>query len=339
MGVFALTAAPVAARLGTRRAFGLALWVVLLASVARSVAPGYPAVVAATLVFAVGQGLANALPPTVVKERLPGDTTRGTATYATGLQVGAAIAATLAVPLATVFGGWRGSLLVLALLPAIAAVSWPLLVHHVVGARDALRSPRGAPAGTAPRLRLRLAALFACMSIAYYGTIAWIAADLDDAGWSSSYAGVALGVLSAVSIGSTILYGAVGDSVGSRNGWLAAAFAAMLVGIVGVLALPAAGLLWAACFGAGNGAGFGSVMTLPLDLVGDPAGVVGLTGPMLLGGYVLAAASPPLVGLLRDVSGSFVPGFLLLAALCLLGIVQSFSSALRPRAVAALSRT
>jgi MFS transporter, CP family, cyanate transporter len=343
MGVFALTAAPLSARVGTRRAFGFALWLILAASLARSVAPGYATVVAATLLFALGQGLGNALPPMVVKERLADTTTRATATYATGLQVGAALAATFAVPLASVFGGWRGALAVLALLPGVAAVSWPLLVHHAPAAGAALRGPRGAPQGTPRRLRLRLATLFACMSFAYYGTIAWLAADLSDTGWSAGYAGVALGVLSVTSIGFTILYGAVGDRFGSRTGWWAMALGGMAVGILGVLALPAAGLFWAACFGAGNGAGFGAAMTLPLDLVADPASVVALTGPMLLGGYVLAAASPPFVGLLRDVSGSFVPGFLVLAGLCVLGIVMTFSPALRPRAVAsdaaALSRT
>jgi CP family cyanate transporter-like MFS transporter len=341
MGVFALTAAPLTARAGTRRAFGFALWVILVAALLRSAAPGFASVVAATVLLALGQGLANALPPMVVKERLPDATTRATATYATGLQVGAAISATFVVPLASAFGGWRGALAALAVLPGLAAISWPALVHHAPAAGDALRPVRGAPAGTSPGLRLRLTTLFACMSFAYYGTIAWLAADLTDAGWSSGRAGVALGVLSTVSIGSTILYGAIGDHVGSRTGWLAMALGAMGVGLVGVLALPGAGLLWAASFGFGNGAGFGAMMTLPLDLVAEPASVVALTGPMLCGGYVLAAASPPFVGLLRDTTGSFAAGFLVLAGLLLFAVVLSFSRAMRPTPAraAALSGT
>jgi MFS transporter, CP family, cyanate transporter len=333
MGVFALTAAPVASRLGTRRAFGFALCVILVASLLRSTAPGYALVVAATLLLALGQGLGNALPPVVVKERLPEATTRATATYATGLQVGAALAATFAIPLASALGGWRGSLAVLAVLPGLAALSWPLLVRGApAGAgRPALQRARGAPHGFPPRLRLRLSALFACISFTYYGTIAWLAADLTESGWSDAYAGVALGVLSVASIGSTILYGAIGDRIGTRTGWVAMSAGGMLVGILGVLAFPAAGLLWAASFGVGNGAGFGSVMTLPLDLVAEPAAVVGLTSPMLLGGYVLAAGSPPFVGLLRDATGSFVPGFLVLAGLCLCAIGLTFSQVMRPR--------
>jgi CP family cyanate transporter-like MFS transporter len=338
MGVFALTAPPLAARFGTRRAFGFALFVILAAALLRSGAPGYALVVAATLLLALGQGLGNALPPVVVKERLPEATTRGTATYATGLQIGAALGATFAVPLASGFGGWRGSLAVLALLPGVAALSWPLLVRRTPGARPTLRRTRGTSHGFPPQLRLRLSALFACISFTYYGVIAWLAAALTDAGWSSGGAGVALGVLSVASIVSTIFYGAFGDRFGARTGWLAMGCGAMLVGVLGVLVVPGAGLLWAASFGIGNGTSFGSVMTLPLDLVAEPAGVVALTSPMLFGGYVLAAASPPFVGLLRDASGSFVPGFLTLAALLVCAIGLLLSRVLRARAVAPPAR-
>jgi MFS transporter, CP family, cyanate transporter len=332
MGLFALTAAPLAGRVGTRRAFGFALWVTLVASLARSIAPGYASVVAATVVFALGLGLANALPPMVVKERLPGDTTRGTATYALGLQLGAAVAATFAVPLADAFGGWRAALAAIAVLPAVAAVSWPLLVAEMPPAGAGLRHGRGAPAGTPPRLRLRLATTFACMSMAYYGTLAWLAACLEDAGWSAAYAGVALGVLSAASIASTVLFGVMGHR-GLRPAWWAAGLAGMLVALVGVLVAPAAGLVWAASFGIGNGFGLGAAMSLPLDLVAEPASVVALTAPMLLGGYVLAAVSPPVVGLLRDMTGSFTLGFLFLAGLCAGGIALTASRSVRPAPV------
>ncbi len=74
-------------------------------------------------------------------------------------------------------------------------------------------------------------------------------------------------------------------------------------------------------------------MTLPLDLVEDPSLVVALTGTMLFGGYVVGAASPPVVGLLRDASGGFAVGFLALAGLCVAAMLIVASRALRaPRA-------
>jgi CP family cyanate transporter-like MFS transporter len=171
------------------------------------------------------------------------------------------------------------------------------------------------------------------MSCVYYGTIAWLASDLVDAGWSTAAAGVALGVLSAAGIASTMAFGALGDRVGTRTGWIAASMACLLVGLVGVTALPALGLVWAVVFGAGNGAGFGATMTLPLDLVDDPATVVAITGPMLLGGYVVGAAAPPAIGLLRDLTGGFDAGFLVLAGLAVVALALASSRVLRPHHV------
>lgn len=336
MGVFALGAGPLAARLGTRTAVGLALWIIVAGSLLRSVVPGYALVVAATVLLGVGMGLGNALPPMVVKERLPDATTRGTASYTTGVQVGAALAAALVVPMAALLGGWRGSLAALALAPAAAALAWPLLVRHIAVPKAAARrqardAPREPPPGG---LRLRLGAVLACMTWTYYGIVAWMPAALVDGGWSTAGAGVALGALAVVSIGSTIVYGVLGDRVGTRTGWIAAAMGAMGTGAVGLIVAPGLGMLWAVAFGIGNGAGFGAMMTLPLDLVEDPGRVAALTGPMLFGGYVLGAASPPVVGLLRDVTGDFTAGFLVLAGLCVLSIVLTRSRVLRARSVA-----
>lgn len=345
MGVFALAAGPLASRLGTRTAIAIAVWLILVSSLFRSFAPSYALVVAATALLGVGMGLGNTLPSMVVKERLADSATTGTATYATGIQLGAALSATLVVPLASLLGGWRGSLAALALLPAIAAVSWPLLVSHLEptklkgsNADDVRRRKRATPR-TPPSTRLRLAALLACMSCAYYGTVAWLAADLMDHGWSSAAAGAALGVLGGTSIVSTIAYGVLGDRIGSRPGWIALGMASMLIALLGVVATPGLGLLWAASFGFGNGAGFGATMTLPLDLVEDPSTVAALTGPMLFGGYVMGAASPPVVGLLRDATGGFESGFLALAGLCVAAMLIVASRALRaPRTLRQVSR-
>jgi CP family cyanate transporter-like MFS transporter len=331
MGVFALGAGPLAGRLGTRAAVGCALWTIVVGALLRSLAPSYGSVLAATVLVGVGMGLGNALPPTVVKERLPEVATRATATYTTGVQIGAALGAVLVVPLATLLGGWRPSLAALALLPAAAALSWQVLVspRPATGAL-ARRVARARPRARPPlSLRFSLAALLACMSWSYYGVVAWMSADLVDAGWTSAAAGVALGLLAAASIVSTIVFGALGDRVGSRTGWIAAAMGAMLLGIVGLVIAPGLGLLWAVAFGMGNGSGFGATMTLPLDLVDDPSAVVTLTGPMLFGGYVLGALSPPVVGLLRDLTGGFTAGFLVLAGLCILAISLARSPILR----------
>lgn len=330
MGVFALGAGPLASRFGTRTAVGVAMWLILLSSLLRSVAPSYLLVVGATAFLGAGMGLGNALPSVVVKERMADAATTATATYATGIQLGAALAASLVVPMASWLGGWRSSLAALAVFPAVAVVVWPLVVGHVEPAHGGSPGARGL-ARTPPSARLRLASLLACMSCAYYGTVAWLSADLIDHGWSSGTAGLALGVLGAVSILSTIAYGSLADRIGSRPGWVATGLGAMLLALVGVVTAPALGFVWVVAFGFGNGLAFGATMTLPLDLAGEPSVVAALTGSMLFGGYLVGAASPPVVGLLRDASGGFTIGFLALAGLCAAAILIVFSKPLRAR--------
>jgi CP family cyanate transporter-like MFS transporter len=107
-----------------------------------------------------------------------------------------------------------------------------------------------------------------------------------------------------------------GDLFGSRRFWLAAGASLQLAGIFGVIVAPAAGWVWAALIGGGIGLLFPSMMTLPLDVADHPADVGAMTGMMLGGGYTLAAAGPFVLGLLRDIAGSFVLSMWLLFGIC-----------------------
>ena len=72
--------------------------------------PGAALVLVLTLPLGVGIAVAGALLPVAVKARFAGQQAFATGVYTTGLSVGAALGAALAVPRADVFGGWRGAL-------------------------------------------------------------------------------------------------------------------------------------------------------------------------------------------------------------------------------------
>lgn len=330
MGVFALGAAPLARRVGTRTAVALALWILTAGSLLRVVAPGYLIVVATTIALSIGMGLGNALPAMVVKERAPLAAATGTAAYTAGIQIGATIAAALAVPLSVWAGGWRASLAVIALLGLGAALTWPLLVGHApqAGART---GPAGERDTRVPAVWRPLAGVLAATNCMYYGVIAWVSADLIQAGWSASAAGLALAVLSVASIISTVIYGMLGGRIGTRASWAVCSMAGLIIGLAGIVLAPGLALVWALIFGLGNGSGFAAMMTFPLDLIDDPAAVAAVAGRMLLGGYVVGAIAPPLLGLLRDMTGSYVLGFAGLIAFVLVAIPIVFGLGRRAR--------
>ena len=113
--------------------------------------------------------------------------------------------------------------------------------------------------------------------------------------------------------------------------WAAACGVSLLlsVGLLGLMLEPAWALLWVACFGFGSGA----CLILSLSFMGlrthGPAQAAALSGMAQSVGYLLAAAGPPLVGLLRDLSG----GWHLPLAVCLVLtlVIAGNERVIRPR--------
>jgi CP family cyanate transporter-like MFS transporter len=99
--------------------------------------------------------------------------------------------------------------------------------------------------------------------------------------------------------------------------------------VLGVVLVPGAGWLWAALIGMAIGPLFPLTMTLPLDAAERPAEVAALAGMMLGLGYSLSAASPLLLGAVRDLAGGFnaVLWVLVGAAAVLVLVDSSFSPA------------
>lgn len=116
MGLFAPAAAPLTAWASLRTAIGVCVFGVAAFGMARAAAPDAGLVLALTLPLGVGLALAGALLPVAVKARFADRPAFATGVYTTGLSVGAALASALAVPLADVFGKWRGALAALVLL-------------------------------------------------------------------------------------------------------------------------------------------------------------------------------------------------------------------------------
>ena len=88
-----------------------------------------------------------------------------------------------------------------------------------------------------------------------------------------------------------------------------------MIGIGGVVLLPALAWAWAVVLGAGLGLMFTTVLTLPTDVAADAQGAGGASALMLLVGYLIASAAPFALGAARDLTGSFAVSLWLLLAL------------------------
>lgn len=326
MGLFAPLVSPVVRRIGAARGVAIASLAIAATGTARAVAPGATGVLATTVAVGVAVALAGTLLPVVVKQGFATRPLTATGVYVAGIQTGAASSALVAVPLADLTGGWRGSLLVLSLASLLVAVPWVMIGRTLVAAEPApavLDGPQSARSRRIPAL-VRLATLFALQSVPFYGLIAWLPSHLVDAGWTEARAGAALALLNVVGLATSLTVPRLGDRIGSRRGylWVGAGLAATAV--VGLVVAPAAGYLLAMAAGVGLSVLFTVTLTLPLDAAPDVPSAAIASSVVLGAGYTVAAGVPALLGALRDWTGGFEAALgVLLASLLTLAVLAT----------------
>ena len=313
MGLFAPTAALLAARVGTTRAVSAALILVAVAGIARAITPSAVGVLLVTVPVGIGMALGNALMPLAVKGGLESRPLLGTGVYTTGIQLGSFLAAVVAVPIAEIWFGWRGALAAFGIAAAAGAIAWLVFSPRARGSVVGL--------GEIPRLPVRsvtawlLVAMFASVAVNYYGLGAWLPNAYQERGWSEGHAALLLGIfnLATVPAGLTVTF--LGDRLGSRRTYMVLAACALTAGTVLLIEVPAGAYAWAFVGGFGNGMMFPLMMTMPLDVSRLPSDVSAVTGMMLGFGYTIAAISPFALGAVRDSTGSFTTSLWLLVGI------------------------
>jgi CP family cyanate transporter-like MFS transporter len=302
MGVFAPAAAYVSGAIGARWAIAGSVVLIAAGGLLRVAVPDTGVLIAFTVPIGVGIAISGTLMPAIVKGRLAHRPALGTGIYATGIQLGAAVSAALAVPLAHLHGGWRASLAVFSLAAAISGAAW-----LVFGGREEKPRVRVRP----PKLPLRnptawtVSLVFAMIAVCFYGLSAWLPDAYVEHGWSEGRAGALLAVVQAVTVPTGLALPWLADRRGSRRFYLATAAAVQMFGLLGVQLLPDAAWLWAVVLGLAIGTLFPLAMTLPLDLSDDPGAAVAVTAMMLGVGYTITGAAPLVLGYIRDATGSF----------------------------------
>jgi CP family cyanate transporter-like MFS transporter len=317
MGVFAPAAAYVSGWIGARWAIAGSVAMIAAGGLLRVVVPSTAALILLTVPVGIGIAVAGTLMPAVVKSRLAHRPAFGTGIYATGIQLGAAVSAALAVPLAHLHGGWRFSLGVFSVAAALSAAAW-----LVLGGREERAAVRAKP----PRMPLEnptawsVSLVFAMIAVCFYGLSAWLPDAYVEHGWSEGKAGWLLALVQAVTVPTGLLVPWLADRRGSRRFYLTTAAGVQMGGLLGVQLFPDAAWLWAVVLGMGIGTLFPLAMTLPLDLSHDPAAAGAVTGMMLGIGYTITGFAPLVLGLVRDATGSFSASLWLIVAIegCLL---------------------
>jgi CP family cyanate transporter-like MFS transporter len=328
---FGAAAPALARRAGVHRVTLAALAAVVVGLGLRVLVDSTPAFLALSLLALAGMATANVLLPSLVKLHFPHRVGLLSSLYTTSLAIGLTMGSVLTVPVSEQLGSWRWGLGIWAATALVAAIPWLGLLRHD---RAPEEQPHTVTLAQIARTRLGwvMAVLFGLQSLQAYSIFGWLPQVYRDAGFSPSTAGLLLGAVTAMSIPLSFLLPSVAARLRHQGVILTVLTACYPLGYLGLVLAPVGGAwLWAVLVGVAA-----SVFPVVLTLIGlrarTPGGTAALSGFTQSVGYLIAAVGPFGVGMLYDVSGSWTPPLLVLAALAVpqiaLGILAS-----RPRFV------
>lgn len=342
--VSGLLAPWVAHRIGLERALLVAVVTMIAGHLLRGAALDYPGLLASTLVVLMGAGFGNILLPPAVKRYAPGRIGAVTAAYATMMSISTALPPLIAVPIADATS-WRLSLAVWGAVGVLALVPWVVLAarppHPVVTepvmvidveeplaaagadpdpALDPVDEPDTRQFGRLARSRVvwGITIPFAISGVTAYSIFALMPLLLEDlAGVDAARAGALVGLFAIVGLPLSLATPVLTARLRSPAPIMIGSAIAFTIGFLGLAIAPTlATPLWMIALGAGQ-----VLFPMCLALISlrsrTSHRAVTVSGFVQAIGYGVAAVAPLALGLLRTVTGSWLPAIviLLIAAL------------------------
>ena len=314
-------AGPLARHGGLERTLLLSLLVLIAGLLLRS-AGAEGSLFAGTLLIGAAIAIGNVLLPSLLKRDFPDHIASLTSAYVLVMGIAAGLGSVLAVPLALWSSGWALSLLFPVVLAFAGLLAWlPQWQRHTapLPAAEKRKAPLWRNA-----LAWQVTLFLGLNSLVYYIVVGWLPSMLRDAGLPSASAGSMHGLLQVASALPGLLLVPVIRRLHDQRRLAVATSVLSTLGLLGLLLAPHWSVLWTLMYGMGAGA----TIILGLAFVSLRARSVhqaaALSGMAQAVGYLLAAAGPMLVGLLRDLSGGWTVALLLCVLVSLLQAASGF---------------
>lgn len=268
--------------------------------------------------FLVGSGAAieNVLLPSLVKRDFPSQIGLVTGLYSSVMNVFAALASGISVPLSLVARlGWRGSLASWAVLSLLAMAVWlpQLKRRHGMGVHRPTGAWRSAVAW-------QITFFMGLQSLLFYVNVAWLPTLLHDRGMSLGLSGWMVSLMQFVSLPSTFVVPIIAVRRKNQQGLVGIISLLFALGYLGLL-LPGTRFawLWVTLIGVAGGAS----ISLALAFFGlrshHHEQAAELSGMAQSVGYLLAAIGPISIGLIHHATKTW--SLPLLALLVTVGLM------------------
>jgi MFS transporter, CP family, cyanate transporter len=286
----------------------------------------------------------NVLLSSLIKRRWPARAGFLIGLYITALSAGAIVGSVVSVPLWQATGG--SVLITLGWLAAPAALAALLWLPQLRRASSPTATPRADSATPAtPAVTPTPAALvvyrhavawqvmffMGLQSLIYYATLSWLPTILRDRGESAAGAGDLLALMGVGNLAVSLIVPVAAQRMRAQHALVIPTVLAVAAGLAGLVYAPLGGAVaWALILGAGQNAALALAIFFTAARSPHPAAAASLSAFSQSAGYLLAAAGPIGVGLLRSETGSWTAPVAVLLALTAILLVAGLLAA-RPR--------
>ena len=316
---FGLPGGVIISRIGVRRAFTIGWWLVALMALA-VVTPNFAVLLVVRLAYGVGAALIlTATGPLLMRWFQPKEVLIMNGINTASLSLGIAISVSTAAPLADVVG-WLEALSIFAIVGVVGAVAWMFLSGPVEDASPPVPmiSRQEVWSVLTNRTVLLLVAADAGVLIQYSALSSWLPSFYHEVrGLSLSEAGFITGLLPLIGVLGVLAGAVLPYRFESKRSFLIIPGLMVVVGgPVAFLVGNIAGIYLAVLLvGIGSWLYVPTLLSTPMELPGmTPEKVAIVWGSFItFSGFAMFIA-PLLVGGLRDLLGSFEPGFAICAA-------------------------
>ncbi|MNX91536.1 Inner membrane transport protein YeaN [compost metagenome] len=268
---------------------------------------------ATALLGGAGVALIQALLPAVIKRQFQGRVPLAMGVYSASLMGGGGLAALLSPLVAGHFQHWQTGLGIW-LVPALLA--WGLWLW-MADKRPSVGTRQPREAFYRQRRAWLLALYFGLINAGYTSMVAWLPAYYLQLGWSPMRSGSLLAFMTIFQVLAALLMPALAQRRADRRPLLTISLLAQVLGYCGLVWLPGHfTFAWVALIGFGLGACFALSLILTLDHRKDPRQAGQLAAFVQGIGFLINATSPWISAWLREVTGSFVTAWVVLAVVC-----------------------
>jgi CP family cyanate transporter-like MFS transporter len=337
-GVVSGFAAALARRIGEERMLFAAIVALTVGLVVRAAAPGV-ALFPGTILAGAAIAVMNVLLSSLIKRRWPARAGFLIGLYITALSAGAIVGSVVSVPLWQATGG--SVLITLGWLAAPAALAALLWLPQLRRAGSpAITQAAGTPSSAAVAvyrhaLAWQVMFFMGLQSLIYYATLSWLPTILRDRGESAAGAGDLLALMGVGNLAVSLIVPVAAQRMRAQHALVIPTVLAVAAGLAGLAYAPLGGAVaWALILGAGQNAALALAIFFTAARSPHPAAAASLSAFSQSAGYLLAAAGPIGVGLLRSDTGSWTAPVAALLALTAILLVAGLLAA-RPRTLPA----